>query len=137
MGPTRGCISALLIMAAGWLLFNNTPTMLLPTIILTVALVFEYLCLEQKHETNAPTVSSVLFRTLMPWAALIVVYACGCEFFASYVVHGLESSIAGAVLLAFGCFMLLAWTAIRSGRSNAIKDWLYVFAANGGYLTRQ
>jgi hypothetical protein len=129
-------------MACCWVSLNNSPAIFLPATILTVSLIFEYLCLEVKQTPSRaqklkPTATDLFLLTVLPCTVLIVAYAGGCDFFASYVVHGLESGMAGAILITFGCLMLAAWTAIRSRYKNAIKDWLYVLALNGGYLTRQ
>jgi NAD(P)H-quinone oxidoreductase subunit 5 len=142
IGLARGLTTALLSMACCWVSLNNSPAIFLPATILTVSLIFEYLCLEVKQTPSRaqklkPTATDLFLLTVLPCTVLIVAYAGGCDFFASYVVHGLESGMAGAILITFGCLMLAAWTAIRSRYKNAIKDWLYVLALNGGYLTRQ
>ncbi len=113
--------------------FKSLSGIIMPAIVCATAVLFdEYIYSQQKLDIH---LTDLLFRTAMPLFIFLSIY--GAFSYAFHLSFGQprESELAQQSLLAFGILMIAIWIFTQLKLSNKLKDWLYVAAINGGYLT--
>lgn len=107
---------------------------LLPVSIFTASLIYELLRVKTARRISIMDIGT---RLALPICVLVSIYAGASIFFSSLFGGNYESPLVAPTLILFCGLMLIFWSVINAReKGTAFKDWLYVFAMNGGYLSR-
>ncbi len=132
-GTLYPALASLSLLTALILSGKTLPISLLSASILAVSILYE--CLRIKAEYSISLIDCSL-RLAAPMLIFVALYAVASTMFSSAFSTVSESPMLSPVLVVFCGLMLITWTAINAReQTNRIKNWLYVFALNGGYLT--
>jgi len=112
---------------------STTPISLVSALIFGISLIYECTRMKSNH---AVALSDLGFRFLLPALIFLAVYAGASTEFSAYFTSVTESPMVASVLVSFCTVMMVAWIAINAKSRTNLKDWLYILALNGGYLTR-
>lgn len=116
----------------------TVPSNALPLSILAISMLFELSVLPDNPLKEKLPIGALLSCIALPACLLLVGYAMGSAFFASYVVNIGEHRLTAPIMALVSSLMLTLWILLRVEWNNSarIKDWLYVWANNRGYISR-
>jgi NAD(P)H-quinone oxidoreductase subunit 5 len=143
-GTLYPALVAIPLLATLFFVRNSVAVTLLSALIFAISLLYE--CLRVKA-TYPISLLDLGFRFMAPMIIFVAIYATASAAFSS-VLSVPESPMISSVLLIFCGLMLVLWSVINASvpkvlkvprvpkvQGFSVKDWLYVFAMNGGYFT--